>query len=75
MATQDLHNHILRVSGRRGAHQHGCAPLGTVVIANVLLLVSLGSLFTAPLVGAPLTALLVCVSKKNRRLGFLWVRY
>lgn len=47
----------------------------TAIIANALLFLSFGTLFLAPAIGCPLTALLVLTSKKNRKLGLLWVRY
>jgi len=45
------------------------------MIANALLFLSLGTLFVAPAIGCPLTALLVCTSKRNRKFGRLWMRY
>lgn len=47
----------------------------TAIIANALLLFSLGALFFAPAIGCLLTALLVAASKRNRKLGRLWLRY
>lgn len=46
----------------------------TAIIANALLLFSFGALFFAPAIGS-LTTLLVYTSKRNRKLGLLWVRY
>jgi len=47
----------------------------TVIIANALLFLSLWTLFVAPAIGCPLTALLVYTSKRNRNLGRMWLRY
>jgi len=74
MATHNLHNHILRVSGK-GRINTGATQLRTAIAANALLFLSLGALFVAPAIGCPLTALLVYASKRNRKLGRLWVRY
>lgn len=47
----------------------------TVIMANTLLLLSVGLLAIAPTAGAVATTLIIYASKHYRPLGRMWMRY